>query len=88
MFNIYHYHHWSDCSAIVVATSQVLPGGYTAETAAEAANVFVLIGYKKTLAEAIDYARRCAAEIGGDFKEYQSKLPTVDGSAVLFELKK
>lgn len=88
MFNVYHYHHWSSGHAVVVATSQVLAGGYTQADEESASKAFVPVSSKKTIEDAIAEARRYAAAIIPRFTEYQSGLDTVDGSRVLFGLKK
>lgn len=87
MFHVYHYYHWSNGHAIVVATSQVLGGGYTAETADEAARCFVPVGSRASREEAIAEARSIAAAIGGTFEEYQARTPTLDGAPILFAMK-
>ena len=84
MFNVYHYNHWSSGSAVVVATSQVLAGGFKPEDEESAALAFVPVASFDTETEAVAEARRLA---GQKAEEYRCTMPTVDGSPVLFALK-
>lgn len=89
MFNVYHYYHWSNGHHIVVATSQVLGGGYTVKDEVEAAKCFVPMSNHDSLDNAIAESRKLAKQIKPhrEFMEYQSTTPTLDGTAILFALR-
>jgi hypothetical protein len=88
MYKVFHYQHWSSRSSVVVATSQVLGGGYEKTDAEAAAQCFVPVAEFDTEDKAIEFAKQLAIKSaeGRDAREYQCKTETLNNEPVLFAM--